>query len=186
MLLVVEKNPRLEKYPSIQSLRVITCFLWKYRQREWKGVSLVSLESIESLEENSRLSWRVCVNCVTEVGIVGCAKCLVPFTDSIIVMPSHSLKLNSWFFSLLGFPLKSLCSFLLLHYSLCDCFLLPSRTRSWSGVNFYANKWYQSEVVVFYMAEEKSTIGGVKVELKPFDGRSNFTLWPRKMKNILI
>jgi len=39
---------------------------------------------------------------------------------------------------------------------------------------------------VFYMAEEKSTIGGVKVELKPFDRRSNFTLWQRKMKNILI
>ena len=36
------------------------------------------------------------------------------------------------------------------------------------------------------MAEEKSTVGGVKVELKPFDGRSNFTLWQRKMKNILI
>ena len=48
------------------------------------------------------------------------------------------------------------------------------------------NKWYQSQVAVFYMAEEKSTIGGVKVELKPFDGRSNFTLWQRKMRNILI
>src|SRR3954469_21304069 len=40
--------------------------------------------------------------------------------------------------------------------------------------------------MAFYMAEEKSTIGGVKVELKPFDGKSNFTLWQRKMKNILI
>jgi len=38
--------------------------------------------------------------------------------------------------------------------------------------------------VVVYMAEEKSTIGGVKVELKPFDRQSNFTLWQRKMKNI--
>ena len=36
------------------------------------------------------------------------------------------------------------------------------------------------------MAEEKSIIGGVKVELKSFDGWSNFTLWQRKMKNILI
>jgi len=51
---------------------------------------------------------------------------------------------------------------------------------------FTPTKWYQSKVGVFKMAEEKSTIGGVKVELKPFDGRSNFTLWQRKMKNILI
>jgi len=36
------------------------------------------------------------------------------------------------------------------------------------------------------MAEEKSVIGGVKVELKLLDGRSNFTLWQQKMKNFLI
>ncbi|KAI9153179.1 hypothetical protein LWI28_007285 [Acer negundo] len=28
--------------------------------------------------------------------------------------------------------------------------------------------------------------GGVKFEVKPFDGKSNFTLWQRKMKNLLI
>ena len=49
-----------------------------------------------------------------------------------------------------------------------------------------SNKWYHSQVAVFYMAEEKSTIGGVKIELNPFDGRSNFPLWQRKMRNILI
>ena len=40
------------------------------------------------------------------------------------------------------------------------------------------------------MAERGSTSsgssGGVKFEVKPFDGKSNFTLWQRKMKNILI
>jgi len=38
---------------------------------------------------------------------------------------------------------------------------------------------------VFAMAEKKMVVG-VKVELKPFDGRTNFTLWQWKMKNILI
>ncbi|KAI9196857.1 hypothetical protein LWI28_027588 [Acer negundo] len=40
------------------------------------------------------------------------------------------------------------------------------------------------------MVERGSTssgsFGGVKFEVKPFDGKSNFTLWQRKMKNILI
>ena len=40
------------------------------------------------------------------------------------------------------------------------------------------------------MAERGSTSsgssGGVKFEVKPFDGKSNFILWQRKMKNILI
>ncbi|KAH7565167.1 hypothetical protein JRO89_XS09G0151200 [Xanthoceras sorbifolium] len=40
------------------------------------------------------------------------------------------------------------------------------------------------------MAEKSSTSfrssGGVKFEVKPFDGKSNFTLWQRKIKNILI
>ena len=36
------------------------------------------------------------------------------------------------------------------------------------------------------MAEEMLMIGVVKVELKPFDGQTNFTLWQQKMMNILI
>jgi len=36
------------------------------------------------------------------------------------------------------------------------------------------------------MVEEKTTVSGVKVELKPFDGRINFTRWQQKMNDILI
>ena len=47
-------------------------------------------------------------------------------------------------------------------------------------------KWYQSSVAVFTMLEEKTMISGMKVDLKPFNGQTNFTLWQRKMNNILI
>jgi len=36
------------------------------------------------------------------------------------------------------------------------------------------------------MAEEKTIVSGVKVELKPFDGWTNLTPRQRKMKNIHI
>ena len=47
-------------------------------------------------------------------------------------------------------------------------------------------KWYQNSVGVFAMAEKKTMVDGVKVELKPFNGWTNYTLWQRKIKNILI
>ena len=67
--------------------------------------------------------------------------------------------------------------FLVAVYFVCDCILLPP---------FFPTSGIRAWFVAFSMAEEKSTVGGVKVELKPFDGRSNFTLWQRKMENILI
>ena len=39
---------------------------------------------------------------------------------------------------------------------------------------------------MFAMADEKMMVGSVKVDLKSFNGRANFILWQRKMKNILI
>jgi len=93
----------------------------------------------------------------------------------------------------LGFSRKYLCSSVLLYYFFfvpwLFCFLfnchqeqdLDNVVLSWTPT-----KWYQSSVGVFAMAEKKTIVGGVKVELKPFHGQINFTLWQWKMKNILI
>jgi len=121
------------------------------------------------------------------------AVCLVTFCWFLHREAPFELQAQPIAFAICAFHVNPLCSSVLVHYFMVHWLFylsvssdIKNKILTAAFWSWMPPKWYQSSVRVFAMADEKTMISGVKVKLKPFDGRTNFTLWQRKMKNILI
>lgn len=122
-----------------QSLERISLVFLENIGMKWRRVPLIFLDSIENMGEKTLDL--VVLGRTMHMTTFGSQVCKVSYTIHRRFHYSSALSEHAEpeVFSLLDFPCKSLCLSLWQHYPLCDCFLLPSRTKSWSGVNHFTN-----------------------------------------------